>query len=95
MYEENNKVISQMTGYFQSNKKKKPDAAAYDSLMVCVEEAFNKYDFDNFLVDQFTQILIPHYEVKRDTNTLVLLYHIAGVSKAYFHVAHSCGFYDS
>lgn len=81
MYEANNKVISQMTGYFQSNKKKIPDAA-YDSLLVCVEEAFNKYDFDNFLVDQFTQILIPHYEAKRDTNTLVLLYHIAGVSNA-------------
>lgn len=81
MYEANNKVISQMTGYFQSYKKKIPDAA-YDSLMVCVEEAFNKYDFDNFLVDQFTQILIPHYEAKRDTNTLVQLYHIAGVSNA-------------
>lgn len=81
MYEANNKVISQMTSYFQSNKKRIPDAA-YDSLMVCVEEAFNKYDFDNFLVDQFTQILIPHYEAKRDTNTLVLLYHIAGVSNA-------------
>lgn len=81
MYEANNNVISQMTGYFQSNKKKIPDAA-YDSLLVCVEEAFNKYDFDNFLVDQFTQILIPHYEAKRDTNTLVQLYHIAGVSNA-------------
>ena len=81
MYEANNKVISQMTGYFQSNKKKIPDAA-YDSLLVCVEGAFNKYDFDNFLVDQFTQILIPHYEAKRDTNTLVQLYHIAGVSNA-------------
>lgn len=81
MYEANNKVISQMTSYFQHNKKKIPDAA-FDSLMVCVEEAFNKYDFDNFLVDQFTQILIPHYEAKRDTNTLVLLYHIAGVSNA-------------
>lgn len=81
MYEANNKVISQMTSYFQNSKKKIPDSA-YDSLMVCVEEAFNKYDFDNFLVDQFTQILIPHYEAKRDANTLVLLYHIAGVSNA-------------
>lgn len=81
MYEENNKVISQMTDYFQKGKKTIPNAA-YDSLMVCVQEAFYKYDFDNFLIDQFTQLLIPHYEAKRDTNTLVLLYHIAGISNA-------------
>lgn len=81
MYEENNKVIQQMTDYLHNNKREIPDAA-YDSLMVCIDEAFNKYDFDNFLIDYFTQLMIPHYEAKRDTNSLVLLYHIAGVSNA-------------
>ena len=81
MYEENNQVIQQMSDYFKHNKRKIPDAA-YDSLMVCIDEAFNKYEFDNFLIDHFTQLMIPHYEAKRDTNMLVQLYHIAGVSNA-------------
>ena len=81
MYVENNQVIQEMTDFFQNKKKEIPDAA-YDSLMVCIDEAFYKYDFDNFLIDHFTQLMIPHYEAKNDTNTLVQLYHIAGVSNA-------------
>lgn len=81
MYVENNQVIQEMTDFFQNKKKEIPDEA-YDSLMVCIDEAFNKYDFDNFLIDHFTQLMIPHYEAKNDTNTLVQLYHIAGVSNA-------------
>lgn len=81
MYVENNKMIRQMTDYFQKKKKTIPDAA-YDSMMVCIDVAFNKYDFDNFLIDHFTQLMIPHYEAKRDTNMLVLLYHIAGIANA-------------
>ena len=81
MYTENNVFIDQITDYFHQDKKLIPNAA-YDSLLICVERAFCVYDLDNFLVDHFTRLILPHYEELRDTNNLVYLRHIAGVCNA-------------
>lgn len=78
MYDENNQVIDQFANYFQQKPKQIPDAA-YDSLLVYIDKAFNIYDLDNFLVDRFARLIMPHYEAKHDTNSLVILHHIAGV----------------
>lgn len=78
MYDENNRVIDLISNYFRQDKKQIPDAA-YDSLLVCLDKAFNVYDLDNFLVDDFARLILPHYEAKRDTNNLIILRHIIGV----------------
>lgn len=78
IYAENNSIIDEITEYFQQDKKNIPNEA-YDSLLVQIERGFNIYDLDNFLVEHLTQLVLPHYQEKQDTNNLVLIRHIAGV----------------
>ena len=81
MYAENNRFIDEVTDYFHQDKKQIPEAA-YDSLVVYIDRAFNVYDLDNFLVDHLNWLVMPHFEEKNDTNTLVFLRHVAGVCNA-------------
>lgn len=81
MYAQNNRFIDEVTDYFRQDKKQVSEVA-YDSLVVYIDRAFNVYDLDNFLVDHLTWLILPHYEEKQDTNTLVFLRHVAGVCNA-------------
>ena len=77
-YEQNNRVIDNITRYFTQKKSRIPDAA-YDSLFVNLDKAFRTTKVDNFLTDHFVSLILPHFEEKRDTATLVRLYHLAGI----------------
>lgn len=77
-YEQNNRVIDDITRYFKQKKSRIPDAA-YDSLFVNLDKAFRTTKVDNFLTDHFVSLILPHFEEKRDTATLVRLYHLAGI----------------
>ena len=79
IYNENNKAIAEIEDYFKKPGKKPIPDAAYDSLYVRVEEVFNKYTLDNFIVEEFAQILLPHYEAKGLSDKLVNLRHIIGL----------------
>ena len=79
IYNENNKAIAEIEDYFKKTGKKPIPDAAYDSLYVRVEEVFNKYTLDNFIVEEFAQILLPHYEAKGLSDKLVNLRHIIGL----------------
>ena len=81
MYRENNQAIDGVTHYFLQKDARIPNEA-YDSLFVCVQRAFGVFDMDNYLVDHFAQLLLPHYEAMQDTSRLMPLYHISGVCNA-------------
>lgn len=75
MYPQNNKIISEITTYFEQNPRRIP-SAAYDSLFNILMD-MGGYD-DVFLLEQFTNILLPHYEAKKDVTHLLQLNHYAG-----------------
>lgn len=79
IYHENNKAIAEIEDYFKTSGKKRIPDAAYDSLYVHVNRVFNQYTLDNFLVEEFAQILFPHYEAKGLSDKLVNLRHIIGL----------------
>lgn len=78
MYGENNDVIKSFTDYFQQENSKIP-AEAYDSMFVCIQKAFDDFILDNFLVEHFTQLIMPYYEANGDTTQIVRIRHIAGL----------------
>lgn len=75
MYPENNRVLSEITSYFEQNPKRIP-SAAYDSLFNILED-IGGYN-DVFLLEHFTNLLLPHYEAKKDVAHLLQLNHYAG-----------------
>ena len=75
MYPQNNKVIGEITDYFNQNPKRIP-SAAYDSLFNILMD-IGGFD-DIFLLEQFTNVLLPHYEAKKDVTHLLQLNHYAG-----------------
>lgn len=79
MYKVNNKMIDEMTHYFQQGHKPIPEAA-FDSLYVNLSYAFKVYDIDNYMVEHFGNLLLPHYEAKQDTAHLIPLYQMLGIS---------------
>ena len=79
IYHENNKAIAEIEDYFKTSGKKRIPDAAYDSLYVHVNRVFNQYTLDNFLVEEFAQILLPYYEAKGLSDELVNLRHIIGL----------------
>lgn len=78
MYGENNEIIKSFTDYFQQDRSRIP-AEAYDSMFVCIKKAFDDFILDNFLVEHFTQLVMPYYETKGDTTRLIQIRHIAGL----------------
>lgn len=79
IYHENNKAIAEIEDYFKKSGKKRIPNAAYDSLYVHVKRAFDQYTLDNFLVEEFAQILLPYYETKGESDELVNVRHIIGL----------------
>ncbi len=75
LYPQNNKVIDEITDYFNQNPKRIP-SAAYDSLFSILMD-LGGFD-DVFLLEQFTNVLLPHYEAKKDVAHLLKLNHYAG-----------------
>ncbi len=75
MYPENNRIISEITSYFEQNPKRIP-SAAYDSLFNILMD-IGGYN-DVFLLEHYTNILLPHYEAKKDVDHLLQLNHYAG-----------------
>lgn len=79
IYHENNKAIAEIEDYFKKSGKKRIPNAAYDSLYVHVRRVFDQYTLDNFLVEEFAQILLPYYEAKGVSDELVNVRHIIGL----------------
>ena len=75
MYPENNRLLDEITSYFEQEPRRIP-SAAYDSLFNVLMD-LGGYD-DVFLLEHFTNILLPHYEKKKDVTRLLLLNHYAG-----------------
>ncbi len=75
MYPENNRIISNITKYFEQDPALIPEAA-YDSLFNILDD-LGSYG-DVFLLEQFTNMLLPYYEAKSDTTHLLQLNHYAG-----------------
>ena len=85
MYPQNNQVLGEITSYFEQNTRQIP-SAAYDSLFNILMD-LGGYN-DVFLLEHFTNILLPHYEAKKDVAHLLQLNHYAGycyadISRAY------------
>lgn len=75
MYPENNALIDEISDYFKQPARRIPDAA-YDSLFSVLED-IAPYN-DVFLLEYYTQLLLPHYEARKDTTRLLMLNHYAG-----------------
>lgn len=75
MYPQNNAIINEISDYFKQNPRRIPDAA-YDSLFNYMAD-FGPYE-DVFLLEHFTNLLLPHYKAKNDTTHLLMLNHYAG-----------------
>mgnify|MGYP003293508209 CR=1 FL=1 len=75
LYPENNRVLNEISDYFTKNTRRIP-SAAYDSLFNILED-LGGYD-DVFLLEHFVNILLPHYEAKKDVAHLMQLNHYAG-----------------
>lgn len=75
MYPQNNRIISEITSYFEQDPKRIP-SAAYDSLFNILMD-LGGYN-DVFLLEHYTNILLPHYEAKKDVSHLLQLNHYAG-----------------
>lgn len=75
-YEENNKCINELLDYFKHDNV--PDAA-YDSLYFWTRDMYHRNINDVFLLEQFLNILLPHYETKKDSEHLVFCYMCAGL----------------
>lgn len=77
LYHRNNRIIKSIKDAFLADGASLPDAA-YDSLFVHVNKAFLSFTLDNFLVDEFAQLLVAHYEERQDTVHIMKLNHIIG-----------------
>lgn len=75
MYPQNNRIISEITSYFEQDPKRIP-SAAYDSLFNILMD-LGGYN-DVFLLEHYANILLPHYEAKKDVSHLLQLNHYAG-----------------
>lgn len=75
IYPENNAILDEITDYFSQSPRCIADAA-YDSLFSVIENLAPYSDV--FLLEHFTNLLLPHYEAKRDTTRLLMLNHYAG-----------------
>lgn len=75
MFPHNNTVLNEITDYFKQDPALIPDAA-YDSLFNILDD-LGSYS-DVFLLEHYTNILLPHYEARNDTTHLLALNHYAG-----------------
>lgn len=77
LYFANNSLIDEITDYFDQNENF-IQVPAYDSLFFWCKDMFTRDYGDTFLLEEFTDILLPHYEALADTSRLLMLHHIAG-----------------
>lgn len=85
MYHANNRSIDLVKNYFSQDPSLIPDAA-FDSLLVNVQ-VFSHRSSDIFLIEEFCNLLLPHYEAVKDTLRVCSLYRILGY--VCLHLAHS------
>lgn len=78
LYAQNTAVIDGITRYFgQPSSASIPDAA-YDSLFFWTSDMYEKSYDDVFLLELFSDLLLPHYESLSDTTHLLTLNHFEG-----------------